>query len=157
MAGGASDETLGKLARGKLKLLDIFQISPKIPALIMALPLVFATYSSFFLLVGTIGMVMAGQRISKDDHPNPYYYLPLIPIGCGFISMLGTVMICEAGAYQEAQIRRRNKERWDAREKVLLGQAVPISLVVTALLPEHCATLRGVMPEGSVRQFPVRK
>lgn len=156
MSGGASDETLGKLARGEMKLFGI-PISPKIPALIMGLPVVFATYSSLFLLVGTIAMVMTDPRSSKENLPNPYYFLPLVPIGFGFLCMCLTVIVCEAGSYQEAQIRRRNADRWRARQKHLLGQALPMSLVVTALLPERAPLLRGAIDQGTIRSYSERK
>ncbi|KAF8594387.1 hypothetical protein BDV93DRAFT_515829 [Ceratobasidium sp. AG-I] len=64
IAGGASDETLGLLAKGELALFGSGK-SARPAALIMALPVVFTTYSSVFLLIGTVVMVTQGPLVCE--------------------------------------------------------------------------------------------
>lgn len=144
MSGAASDETLGKLARGKLEVFNI-QIWPRIAALMMALPAIFTTYCSLFLLVGTLVMVITDPMATRANGPNPYYYLPLVPIGLGFLCIIITAMLCEAGSYQQAQIRSRNRDKWDLKQKqVLLG------LVAISLVPTHASTFQ-LKAQGVIR------
>ncbi|CUA71504.1 hypothetical protein RSOLAG22IIIB_09634 [Rhizoctonia solani] len=136
MASGASDETIGRLARGKVKLLGSFEISPRLPALIMALPVVFATYSSLFLLIGCTVMIMMGPNYSADPVPNHYYYLPLAPIGFGFICGCSAVLVSEVATLREEELRRPHREGWVNIQRELVMKAPPLGMVY-ALPGQH--------------------
>ncbi|CAE6465619.1 unnamed protein product, partial [Rhizoctonia solani] len=125
MASGTSDDTIGRLARGKIKLLGNFPISAKLPALIMELPVVFATYSSLFLLIGCSVMVMMGPNHVQDSVPNPSYYLPMVPIGFGFICGCSAVLVCEVTTHHEEQFRVKQKDRCAIVKKNIANQVPP--------------------------------
>ncbi|CEL56733.1 hypothetical protein RSOLAG1IB_12001 [Rhizoctonia solani AG-1 IB] len=125
MASGTSDETIGRLARGRVEFLRNFRISARLPALIMALPVVFATYSSLFLLIGCSVMVMMGPIHTQNAGPNPYYYLPMVPIGFGFICAFTAVLVCEVTTYREEQLRLEHKSRWTLVKKSIKEQVPP--------------------------------
>ncbi|KAH7320528.1 hypothetical protein B0J17DRAFT_633643 [Rhizoctonia solani] len=135
MSGGASDETLGRLARGKLRLFGI-KVNPIIPAVIMSLPMSFATYSALYLLAGTMVMVLKGRRGPDDSPtqlPSASYYLPTIPIVFGLFCLLIAILVCEAGTYYEIRTRQINEKRWRQR-KIAERGLVNMTLVGAAAM-----------------------
>jgi hypothetical protein len=108
---GVSDETLGLLAKGEFNLIGAGH-SARPTALMMALPMIFATYSSLFLLIGSVVMVTQGPQGGEfANYINAYHFLSLIPVGIGFLCMCGTVIVCEVGTYYEFSRRRRHERK----------------------------------------------
>ncbi|KAF8594386.1 hypothetical protein BDV93DRAFT_515828 [Ceratobasidium sp. AG-I] len=130
IAAGTSDETLGLLSQGKLALFGGTR-SARPAALIMALPVVFTTYSSLFLLIGSVVMVTQGpQGADSERYRDAYRFLSLIPVGSGFVCMCAVVLICEVGTYYEfktRQIRAEEARRriFQANLQVAVGAAIP--------------------------------
>lgn len=108
IARGVSDKTIGTLAKGRFRVFGLIGILARLPALMMALPMILFTYSSLYLLAGTVIMIIKSPQSRTEPLPNPYYWLPLVPIGFGFTCMCGVVLICEAGAYAEARETSKN-------------------------------------------------
>ncbi|KAF8593290.1 hypothetical protein BDV93DRAFT_612289 [Ceratobasidium sp. AG-I] len=143
IAAGASDETLGLLARGKLRIFG-GGASAKPTALIMALPVIFATYSSLLLLIGTVIMVInSAQPIQSDNDGGGYRILSLVPVGIGLFCMLCVVLVCEVGTFFEFRGRRAydKKVQEKMHDKILATSA----LVGAAVVP-----YRWVLPQLSI-------
>ncbi|CAE6432931.1 unnamed protein product [Rhizoctonia solani] len=73
-AGGSSDEGIARLARGILVSTNYYR-APKLTAFIMALPAIFATYSSLFLLLGLVAMVVGGPGEGVGTQSKEYILL----------------------------------------------------------------------------------
>lgn len=106
-AGAASDQTIGRFAGGKLKLFGTRSVSipSGLAATIMALPVVFLAYSSFFLLIGLVTMILGNQRGDEESHLDnilgSHNALTLVPIFFGLLCLCAVVLVCEAGTWGE--------------------------------------------------------
>ncbi|KDN47783.1 hypothetical protein RSAG8_03203, partial [Rhizoctonia solani AG-8 WAC10335] len=105
-AGGSSDEGIARLARGIL--VSPQHKAPKLTAFIMALPAIFATYSSLSLLMGLVSMVVAGPSEGVDTQRKEYIVVTIIPVGVGFLFLSSAIVLCEIGTWVEIW-GRRNK------------------------------------------------
>ncbi|KAH7326884.1 hypothetical protein B0J17DRAFT_680995 [Rhizoctonia solani] len=111
-AGGSSDEAIARLARGIL----IFDPAhpkrfraPRLSAFIMALPAIFATYSSLSLLMGLAAMVLAGPAEGVETQEKEYLLATIIPVGVGFLFLCLAILLCEIGTWVEIFGRKGNK------------------------------------------------
>ncbi|KAG9121203.1 hypothetical protein FRC07_002936 [Ceratobasidium sp. 392] len=110
-AGGASDEAIGRLARG-----DMFDKQPRWPvAFMMALPAILATYSSFALLAGLVAMIVQGPGESVATKTRPYIALAVVPVATTFLGLIFVIGLCEFGTYLEGRERKRAKQPQQAK------------------------------------------
>jgi hypothetical protein len=107
-AGGSSDEAITRLAKGTLISDDCAIVKPA--AFIMALPAVLATYSSSFLLLGLITMVVAGPRDGIDTQVQAYALVTMVPVGIGLSFLCVAIIVCEVGYWIEVIGRRKHAE-----------------------------------------------
>ncbi|KAG8700468.1 hypothetical protein FRC11_012913, partial [Ceratobasidium sp. 423] len=125
-AGGSSDEAITLIARGELVLSRRPVDSPqhrkqsspfvkgvmiKLAALTMALPAILATYSSIYLLLGLVAMVIAGPGEGVDTRDKEYILVTIIPVGGGFLFLCMAIVLCEMGSWTEIWGRRAAKSR----------------------------------------------
>jgi predicted enzyme related to lactoylglutathione lyase len=102
-AGGSSDETIGRLAKGEL-----FEGQPIRPvAFVMGLPAILATYSAFALLGGLVAMITHGPGESAAVQSREYIALAIVPIAITFLCLIFSVVLCEIGTYIETHQRTR--------------------------------------------------
>ncbi|QRW16735.1 short chain dehydrogenase [Rhizoctonia solani] len=102
-AGGSSDEAIARLAQGTLI------PGPKVvkpAAFLMSLPAVMATYSSLFLLIGLITMVLVRPGESVDTQATSYALVTMIPVGLGGLFLVIAITLCEIGSQIETSGRR---------------------------------------------------
>lgn len=131
VAGGASDETIGLLARGKLPIFGGGS-SARPTALIMALPVIFATYSSLLLLIGSVIMVINSAQPISTNQGDGARILSLVPVGIGLLCMLCVILVCEVGMYFEFKGRREQEKKMqeERRDRVLVTSALAGAAVV---------------------------
>ncbi|KAB5591669.1 hypothetical protein CTheo_4877 [Ceratobasidium theobromae] len=119
-AGGASDEAIGRLARGEVVSTlydhDILK-AVKPTAFVMALPSIFATYSSIFLLAGMTTMVFAQEADTITTHRAQYIKATMVPVGAGFLFLCFTLVFCEATVWIEILGRRKYTYVQDQHEE----------------------------------------
>jgi hypothetical protein len=112
-AGGSSDEAITRLARGELALPKYKIVKPT--AFVMALPAIFATYSSLSLLVGMVAMVVGGSGESIATRSMQYTWVTMVPVGLGFLLLCMAIILCETGNWTEIWGRRRRQAILKAR------------------------------------------
>lgn len=103
-AGGASDEAIGRLAKGEL--IETWSGVVKPTALIMALPAILATYSSISLLAGLVVMVFSGPGEGIETKSREYILVTMIPLGIAFLFLCVAIIVCELGVWIEIRGRR---------------------------------------------------
>ncbi|KAG8736586.1 hypothetical protein FRC10_009146 [Ceratobasidium sp. 414] len=103
-AGGASDEAICRLAKGKLISKGHFKVVRPV-AFTMALPAIFATYSSLSLLAGLVTMVISGPGEGVQHRSSEYIKATMIPVGTGFLCLGVACCICEVGTWVEMRGR----------------------------------------------------
>lgn len=104
VAGGTSDEAIGRLAAGTL--LSKERVSVRPVAFMMALPAILATYSSIALLAGLVVMVIATQGPGIQSKRTAYILVTMIPVSLGFIFLCISVIMSEIGSWVEIRGRR---------------------------------------------------
>lgn len=172
VAAGASDEALGLLARGKLPIFGGGS-SARPTALIMALPVIFATYSSLLLLIGSIVMIInSAQPVPSQNQGGGYRILSLVPVGIGLFCMLCVVLVCEVGTFFEFRGRRAYEKK--VQEQMHDRTLATSALVGTAIVPyqwvlpqlstpggqpviAHSAVAMSVLPSSFVATGVIRK
>ncbi|KAG8718158.1 hypothetical protein FRC09_013094 [Ceratobasidium sp. 395] len=108
-AGGASDEAICRLAKGKLVADGSFAMVKPV-AFVMALPAIFATYSSISLLAGLVAMVMSGPGKGVAHEGSRYITATMIPVGGGFLCLGTALFFCEVGTWIEMRGRAPYRE-----------------------------------------------
>ncbi|KAG9094877.1 hypothetical protein FS749_011624 [Ceratobasidium sp. UAMH 11750] len=111
-AGGASDEAICRLARGKLLGEGCFE-AVKPVAFTMALPAIFATYSSISLLAGLVTMVVSGPGVGVQHRSSQYIKATMIPVGIGFLCLGVALFFCEIGTWIEMRGRAKYRANYD--------------------------------------------
>ncbi|CAE6445877.1 hypothetical protein ACGC1H_003919 [Rhizoctonia solani] len=106
-AGGSSDEGIARLARGILY--STQYRAPRLTAFIMALPAIFATYSSLSLLLGLAAMVVVGPGEGVGTQRKEYILASIIPVGVGFLFLCSAIVLCEIGTWLEIWGRRSER------------------------------------------------
>ncbi|CAE6419959.1 unnamed protein product [Rhizoctonia solani] len=109
-AGGSSDEGIARLARGILVSRHHYR-APRLTAFIMALPAIFATYSSIALLAGLVAMVVVSRGEGVDTQSKEYILVSIIPVGIGFLLLCSAIGLCEIGTWVEIRGRRRTDKK----------------------------------------------
>ncbi|KAG8718159.1 hypothetical protein FRC09_013095 [Ceratobasidium sp. 395] len=140
-AGSASDEAIGRLARGQM-----FEKQPRWPvAFMMALPAILATYSAFALLGGLVAMIvkgpLGGPSIAAQNRP--YIALAVIPVAITFVGLLFVIGLCEYGSYVEYSERKKASEKLATSHTPGLGYADgAVSSGANAQINSPLATVR---------------
>ncbi|KAG9075557.1 hypothetical protein FRC06_010025 [Ceratobasidium sp. 370] len=111
-AGGASDEAICRLAKGKLMGEGCFEAVKPI-AFTMALPAIFATYSSISLLAGLVTMVLSGPGEGVLHKGSQYIKATMIPVGGGFVCLCVALFFCEIGTWIEMRGRAKYRASYD--------------------------------------------
>jgi hypothetical protein len=136
IAGGASDETLGLLARGDIPLFGN-GCSARPAALIMALPIIFTTYSAFYLLIGLIVMISQGPgTLDVQSQTNAFRLVSLIPIGFGFICMCSVFVVGELGTQYEFKKRREQQAQSHTLNRSQVEWAHSATITAVAMPPD---------------------
>lgn len=73
----------------------------------MALPAILATYSSIYLLVGLVVMVVHSSGTGIEAERTGYILVTMIPVGLGFLFLCISIGLCEAGTRVEAKGRKK--------------------------------------------------
>lgn len=111
LAGGSSDEAIGRLARGELIPTGKLSIVRPV-AFIIALPAILSTYSSIFLLAGLVAMVVKEPGEGTQARRREFIIATITPVGLGFLCLLTTVAFCEIGSWIEIRQRRGSKKQY---------------------------------------------
>ncbi|KAF8600496.1 hypothetical protein BDV93DRAFT_525370 [Ceratobasidium sp. AG-I] len=104
VAGGSSDEAIGRFANGTLMSKRRMSVRPV--AFMMALPAILATYSSISLLAGLVVMVLAGPGPGIQLKSAPYIRVTMIPVSIAFVFLCVSIAMCEIGSWVEIRGRR---------------------------------------------------
>ncbi|KAG8700706.1 hypothetical protein FRC08_004549 [Ceratobasidium sp. 394] len=137
-AGGASHEAISRLAKGELLgTQGRFVVKPV--AFTMALPAIFATYSSISLLAGLTTMVIAGPGEGIQHRRSEYIKATMIPVGIGFLCLGVACFVCEVGTWIELRGRAQRRKGNPAQQATPTA-AAPVSATVAVTAPAAVAT-----------------
>ncbi|KAG9074135.1 hypothetical protein FRC06_010911, partial [Ceratobasidium sp. 370] len=114
-AGGASDEAICRLAKGKPVGEGRFEVVKPV-AFTMALPAIFATCSSIFLLAGLATMVTSSPSVGVQHRSSQYIRSTMMPVGIGLLCLGMACSLCEFGTWVEMRGRALHRESYRTRQ-----------------------------------------